>query len=132
MQPTWILGALEELKVTDVHALGEDVKGHVQFPLLKLLGWYLQSIRKEGGPGLLRGDHPQCQWRSRVRWRGREEKVAAGTWAVSVTGQRTEGGHSFIHATNSFLKSSLMWAISKTFIEIVMILLMFYVLFLLV
>lgn len=26
MQPTWIIGALEELKVTDVHALGEDVK----------------------------------------------------------------------------------------------------------
>ena len=32
IQPTWIVGVLEELKVTDVHALGEEVKGHVQFP----------------------------------------------------------------------------------------------------
>lgn len=66
MQPTWIIGFLEELKVTDVHALGEDIKGHVQFPLLKLVGGTCRASGKEGGPGLLRGDQLQDQWGSRV------------------------------------------------------------------
>lgn len=32
IQPAWSAGVLEELEVTDVHALGEEVKRHVQFP----------------------------------------------------------------------------------------------------
>lgn len=54
----------------------------------------------------------------------------SGSRDVGCTGDwtRTEGGRPFIHATNSFLKTFLMWAISKTFIEIVTMLLLFYVL----
>ena len=82
-----IIGALEELKVTDVHALGEDKKGHVQFPLLKLVGWYLQSIGERRWPRASKGRPAAGSVEVKSEWRGGKEKVAAETWAVSVTGQ---------------------------------------------
>ena len=121
-----IIGALEELQVTDVRALGRTKRDMYNFLFWNWWGGTCRASGKEGGPGLLRGDQLQGQWRSRVsggegrrKW---QQRRGLYRWLDK------NRGRSSIHPRHRFLKTFLMWAISKTFIEIVTILLLFYVL----
>lgn len=73
MQQTWSAGALGELKFADVHAQGEEMKGHAQFPLWSQWGGTSTALGKEGGPGVVGGGHPWHKWRPsgemKVKWR---------------------------------------------------------------
>lgn len=104
MQPTWIIGALEELKVTVVHALGEDIKG--QFPLLKLVGWHLQSIGERRWPRASKGRPAAVSVEVKSEVEGREGE--SGSRDVGCIGDWTKNrGRPFIHPCHKFfLKDS--------------------------
>ena len=63
------------------------LKGHVQFPLLKLVGWYLQSVGEIRWPWASKGRPAAGSVDVKSECRGGKEEVAAETWAVLVTGQ---------------------------------------------